>query len=296
MMKKPGFIAALDQSGGSTPGALKRYGGEELLSQCPTIESQMDAIHDFRIRVMTSDHFNSQKVVAAILFTDTLKRTVDGLPTAQYLWQQKGIVPFLKIDQGLEADNGGYQLMKPIDNLQELLELSIEHGVFGTKARSVINHGTSVGIELILAQQFELAQAIIQAGLTPIIEPEVSVACLNKAETEMYLAMALKKHLDKLAPGQDVILKLTIPEDPQAYEQLTRHPNVMRVVALSGGHSQKVATSLLQNCRNISASFSRALLEGLTANMKPPYFNATLGASIDEIYRASTNQSPAVAA
>ncbi|AIE74585.1 Fructose-bisphosphate aldolase class I [Synechocystis sp. PCC 6714] len=285
MKSHPGFIAALDQSGGSTPVALAHYGIEP---DTYSGEDEMFAlVHEMRTRIMTSPGFTGERILAAILFEDTMDREVEGQPTANYLWKQKQIVPILKVDKGLAEEKDGSQLMKPIPQLDELLIKARKKGIFGTKMRSFIKQANASGIEAIVNQQFELAQQIIAAGLVPIIEPEVDIHCPEKAQAETLLKAAILKHLDQLAEGQWVMLKLTLPEQDNFYTDCIERANVLRVVALSGGYSQAEANERL--CRNhgVIASFSRALTEGLTAQQNDAEFNATLDKSIEKIYQAS---------
>jgi fructose-bisphosphate aldolase class I len=285
MKSHPGFIAALDQSGGSTPGALAEYGIE------PDIYSgddQMFAlVHEMRTRIITSPGFTGDRILAAILFEDTMDREVEGEPTANYLWQEKQIVPILKVDKGLAEEKDGSQLMKPIPQLDSLLGKARKKGIFGTKMRSFIKQANTTGIEAIVDQQFELAQQIIAAGLVPIIEPEVDIHCPEKAQAEVLLKAAILKHLDQLPNGHWVMLKLTLPEQDNLYSDCIKHANVLRVVALSGGYSQAHANERLYRNHGIVASFSRALTEGLKAQQTDAEFNTTLDDSIEKIYQAS---------
>ncbi|MCX6403894.1 MAG: fructose bisphosphate aldolase [Actinobacteria bacterium] len=280
-----GFVAALDQSGGSTPKALKLYGLSEADYKN---ESEMfDLVHQMRTRIIKSPAFTSQKILAAILFEMTMNRTIDGIGTAEYLWKEKGIVPILKIDNGLLDEVDGVQLMKPIPELAQRLSDANSHGVFGTKMRSVIKSANPVGISNIVKQQFEFAQTILEAGLYPIIEPEVDIKAADKLECEKILKAELLKHLETLATDKLVMLKLTIPSEANFYQDLINHPKVLRVVALSGGYSRDEANSLLAKNNGLIASFSRALTEGLSAQQSDEEFNATLSRSIDDIYQAS---------
>jgi fructose-bisphosphate aldolase, class I len=278
-----GFIAALDQSGGSTPKALKAYGvGEDAY----TNETEMyDRIHEMRTRIMTSSAFD-QRVVGAILFENTMDREVEGTGTAAYLWK-KGIVPFLKIDKGLMAEANGVQLMKPMDGLDGLLARAREKGVFGTKERSVINRADPAGIQAIVDQQFEVARQVLAAGLVPILEPEVNIHAPDKREAEALLRDALMAGLDKLPADQVVMLKLTLPEEDGFYTPLVEHPRVLKVVALSGGYSRDEANEKLARNPGVIASFSRALSEGLSAGQSDDDFNATLDGAIASIHAAS---------
>lgn len=280
-----GFIAALDQSGGSTPKALSLYGVEP---QDYDGEAEMfSAMHAMRSRIILADDFTSEKVIGAILFERTMDGKVDGKPTARMLWEDRGVVPFLKIDKGLEDTAEDVQLMKPMPGLEALLARAAEKGIFGTKERSVIHEANEAGIEAIVAQQFEVARVVCAAGLVPIIEPEVNIRSETKAMAEEMLAKALMRHVAELAPEELVILKLTIPEEPGLYDALAGHDNVLRVVALSGGYSTDEACARLEKNGQMIASFSRALAEGLNVKMTDAEFNAALGDNIDKIYRAS---------
>lgn len=285
MKSHPGFIAALDQSGGSTPKALAHYGVKE---DAWSNDDEMFAIvHQMRSRIMTSPGFTGERILAAILFENTMDRDVEGRPTADYLWNVKHVVPILKVDKGLAAEQDGVQLMKPMPGLDELLAKANKKGIFGTKMRSVVKHANPSGIQQIASQQFELAQQIIAAGLVPIIEPEVDIHCPEKAEAEELLKAGILAHLNKLPEGQLVMLKLTLPEQDDFYTDCVRHPNVLRVVALSGGYSQAEANERLSRNHGVVASFSRALAEGLSAQQSDAEFNAMLDASIQKIYEAS---------
>ena len=285
MAKEAGFIAALDQSGGSTPKALRLYGVEE--SEYSGDDEMFAEIHKMRTRIITSPHFSSEKVLGAILFEKTMRGEVEGRPTAEALWGAKGVVPFLKIDKGLEDEAQGVQLMKPIPGLNDLLKEAVAHGIFGTKERSVIKHADRDGIEAIVTQQFELGLQVVDAGLVPILEPEVDIHSETKAEAEAMLRDAILSHLDTLEEGQDVMLKLTIPTAPGLYDALADHPRVVRVVALSGGYSTDEACERLSANPKMIASFSRALTEGLSKGQTDSEFNAALGENIDKIYAAS---------
>ena len=286
MRNGKGFIAALDQSGGSTPKALKLYGVEE--SAYKNDAEMFDLIHQMRTRIIKSPAFNDQKILGAILFEQTMDNKIDGKYTAEYLWEEKHILPFLKVDTGLEnLDENGVQLMKPISNLADLLKRANEHHVFGTKMRSVVKKASKVGIASIVAQQFEVAAQIIVAGLVPIIEPEVDINIPDKAEAEAILREEILKHLDKLPSTSNVMLKLTLPTVANFYEPLTKHPRVVRVVALSGGYSREKANEILAKNHGVIASFSRALSEGLSAQQSDAEFNKTLADSIEGIYEAS---------
>ncbi|KFE36319.1 fructose bisphosphate aldolase [Thioclava atlantica] len=280
-----GFIAALDQSGGSTPKALRLYGiGEDAYSN----ETEMfDLIHQMRTRIMKSPAFTGEKVVGAILFEQTMDRAVDGVPTATYLWETRGVVPFLKIDKGLEKEAHGVQLMKPIPGLDDLLARAAKAGIFGTKERSVISAANPGGIKMVVDQQFELGAQVLAHGLVPIIEPEVTISIADKAEAEEMLLAEIVSHLDAVPEGQQVMLKLTLPEQPNLYKPLVDHPKVLKVVALSGGYSRDEANAKLAQNTGIIASFSRALTEGLSAQQPDAAFDAMLAEAIDSIYAAS---------
>ncbi|HET8881760.1 MAG TPA: fructose bisphosphate aldolase [Solimonas sp.] len=283
--KGQGFIAALDQSGGSTPKALKLYGVEESAYNG---EAQMfDLVHAMRTRIVTSPAFTGQRVLGAILFEMTMDREFDGMPAADYLWQKKGVVPFLKIDKGLAAAADGVQLMKPNPGLDELLKRARAKGIFGTKMRSVIDEANPKGVDAVLDQQFEVGQQIFNAGLMPIIEPEVSIKSPDKAKIEELLVAGLLKRLDALPAGTSVMLKLTLPEVAGKFDALVRHPKVTRVVALSGGYSRADSNTILARNKGVIASFSRALTEGLTAQMPDAEFNKALDTAIEGIYQAS---------
>lgn len=280
-----GFIAALDQSGGSTPKALKLYGlNEDAWSN----EQEMyDVVHKMRTRLITSPAFTGDRVLGAILFENTMDRSIEGKPTPSYLWDVKKVVPFVKVDKGLADEKDGAQLMKPIGGLDELLKRAKSKNVFGTKMRSVIKQANKAGVDAVVKQQFEVAKQILAAGLVPIVEPEVDIKTPNKEEAEELLKAAMKKELDALKPDQKVMLKLTIPSKDNLYADLMKHPNVLRIVALSGGYSRDDANKRLARNNGMSASFSRALAEGLSAQQSDQEFNAALGASIDSIYQAS---------
>jgi fructose-bisphosphate aldolase class I len=280
-----GFIAALDQSGGSTPKALKLYGIQE--SAYSGDAQMMDLIHAMRTRIITSPSFNGNRVLAAILFENTMDREVLGRPTADYLWNVKKVVPILKVDKGLEAEANGVQLMKPMPELDALLARARAKGIFGTKMRSVIKQANPVGIQAIVDQQFTVGRQIIAAGLVPIIEPEVDIHCPDKAQAEELLKAALKARLDQLPEGQLVMLKLTIPSKDNLYADLITHPRVLKVVALSGGYSRAEANEKLARQKGMVASFSRALTEGLTAQQSDAEFDVALDAAIESIYQAS---------
>jgi len=285
IMSDGGFIAALDQSGGSTPKALALYGIDE---SAYSSDSEMFALmQQMRERIILSRDFTSEKILGAILFERTMRETIKGAPVAKVLWDDKGIVPFLKIDKGLEETANGVQLLKPIDGLSDTLEAAKGFGIFGTKERSVVHEANAEGIEAVVAQQFKLAADVCKAGLVPIIEPEVNINSETKAEAETLLAEALLRHLDQLDEGQEVMLKLTIPEEVDVYCACANHPKVLRVVALSGGYSTEVACTRLTKIPQMIASFSRALTQGLDASQSDAEFDAKLGANIDKIYRAS---------
>ena len=282
----PGFFAALDQSGGSTPKALAEYG---IARDRYSSEAEMfDLVHAMRTRVMTSPAFDGSRILGAILFEQTMERDVDGIPTAQYLWERKSVVPFLKVDKGLASEQDGVQLMKPIDTLDELLERARQHQIFGTKMRSVIHDADGAGITAIVEQQVDYAGQIMAAGLVPIIEPEVSIDSPHKEHAETLLRDALHKHIEALPQHAVVMLKLTIPTEPGLYAGLASDPRVLRALALSGGYSRDKACALLAKDPSLIASFSRALLEGLTASQTDEQFNAELDSSIAQIYQAST--------
>jgi fructose-bisphosphate aldolase class I len=282
---KPGFIAALDQSGGSTPKALRLYGIAE--SEYSGDAQMMDLIHAMRTRIITSPAFNGDRILAAIMFENTMDREIEGQPTAEYLWKAKHVVPILKVDKGLEAEANGVQLMKPMPGLDALLARAKAKGIFGTKMRSVIKQANAAGIQAIVDQQFAIGRQIIAAGLVPIIEPEVDIKCPDKAAAEDLLKAAIRKQLDALPEGEQVMLKLTIPSKDNLYADLITHPRVLKVVALSGGYSRAEANERLARQNGMVASFSRALTEGLTAQQSDAEFNAALDASIGTIYKAS---------
>jgi fructose-bisphosphate aldolase class I len=280
-----GFIAALDQSGGSTPKALKLYGVDE--SEYSGEAEMFDMVHAMRSRIMQSPAFTGDKVIGAILFEMTMDREVGGKPTSLYLWEEKGIVPFLKIDKGLDAEANGVQLMKPIPGLDDLLARAAKLKVFGTKERSVINAANAQGIKAIVDQQFEIGEQVIKAGLMPILEPEVTITIADKAEAEAILRDEILKHLDAMDDSKQVMLKLSLPSEPNFYKPLVDHPRVLKVVALSGGYSRDEANALLSKNTGIIASFSRALSEGLNAKQSDAEFDATLQAAVDSIHAAS---------
>ena len=286
MSQKAGFIAALDQSGGSTPKALRQYGIEE--GAWSTDEEMYSLIHDMRARIIKSPAFSGEKVIGAILFERTMDGAIDGIATAEYLWTRRSVVPFLKVDKGLEAGRDGVQLMKPITGLEALLERAVAKGIFGTKMRSVIDAANPVGIAAIVAQQFDVARQILSHGLMPIIEPEVTITIADKAEAEDILRAEILKHLDALPASQQVMLKLTLPEKANFYKPLVDHPRVMRVVALSGGYSREEACRRLGENTGIIASFSRALTEGLSAKQSDADFDNALGHTVDAVCEASS--------
>ncbi len=280
-----GFIAALDQSGGSTPKALRLYGIAE--SEYSGEEQMFDLMHAMRSRIVTSPAFTGERVLGAILFEMTMDRQIEGMGSAEYLWQVKQVVPFLKVDKGLADEADGVQLMKPMPQLDALCERAVAAGVFGTKMRSVILHANAAGIEAIVAQQFEVGQQILGHGLVPIIEPEVDINSATKAEAEALLQQSILAHLDALGDDQHVMLKLTLPEQDDFYLPLVQHPKVLKVVALSGGYSRDDANAKLARNHGIIASFSRALTEGLTAQMTDAEFEAALDGAIASIAAAS---------
>ena len=286
----PGFFAALDQSGGSTPKALEHYGIAE--DRYRSEAEMFDLVHAMRTRVLTSPAFDGSRVLAAILFEQTMERDVDGMPTARYLWERKNVVPFLKIDKGLAAEQDSVRLMKPIDTLDEVLGRARQHRIFGTKMRSVINDADHAGIAAIVDQQFDYADRIRAAGLVPIIEPEVSIASPHKEQAESLLLDAIAKHVETLPEDAAVMFKLTIPTQPGLYAGLAADPRVLRVLALSGGYSRDEACALLARDPSLIASFSRALLEGLTESQTDEEFNAQLDSSIEQIYQASVVKQP----
>ena len=280
-----GFIAALDQSGGSTPKALKLYGVSE--SAWTDEKGMYDVVHAMRSRIITSPAFSGKRLIGAILFENTMDREIEGRPTPTYLWDVKGVVPFLKVDKGLADEKDGVQLMKPNPGLDALLKKAKGKAVFGTKMRSVIKEANPAGIDAVVKQQFEVGKQIIAAGLVPIIEPEVDIKTPNKDKAEELLKQAIRRELNALKPDEKVMLKLTIPDKDNLYGDLIRHKNVLRVVALSGGYSREEANKRLARNNGMTASFSRALAEGLTAQQSDKEFNAALDASVESIYRAS---------
>ena len=282
---QPGFIAALDQSGGSTPKALGLYGiGDDAWS---SDDEMYDVVHQMRTRIMTSPAFGGDRILGAILFENTMDREVDGQATADYLWNVKNVVPFLKVDKGLEAEADGVQLMKPMPDLDALLERAKTKNVFGTKMRSVIKHANADGIAANVNQQFEIGRRIVAAGFVPIIEPEIDIHCPDKAEAESIMKAAIMDHLNSLGDGDVVMLKLTLPEEDNLFRDCIEHANVARVVALSGGYSREEANARLARQNGMVASFSRALSEGLKAQQSEEEFNAMLDGSIQSIFDAS---------
>lgn len=281
----PGFIAALDQSGGSTPKALLQYGVEE--TEYDGDAQMFDLVHQMRTRIMTSPAFDGDKVLGAILFEQTMDREVEGHGTPAYLWNDRQVVPFLKVDKGLADESDGAQLMKPIPGLDDLLARAREKGVFGTKMRSVVKTADAAGVKAVVDQQFAVGHQILETGLVPIIEPEVDIHSPSKAAAEELLRSALIEHANGLSEGQEVMLKLTLPEEPNFYSELIAHDRILRVVALSGGYERDDANRRLAENNGMIASFSRALAEGLSAKQSDDEFNATLGQSIDAIYAAS---------
>lgn len=280
-----GFIAALDQSGGSTPKALKAYGIQE--NEYSSEAQMFDLVHAMRTRIIKGESFNSENILGAILFEQTMDREIDGIPTADFLWEKKGVLPFLKVDKGLADVQNGVQLMKPIPNLDELLKKALSKNIFGTKMRSVIKEANPDGIKAIVDQQFEIGIQIAKTGLVPIIEPEVDINSPQKAECEALLKKELEEHLNNLPDDLPVMFKLSIPSKENLYEEFTRHPKVLRVVALSGGYSRDEANVLLAKNKGIIASFSRALAEGLSAKQSDAEFNKALSTSVKSIYDAS---------
>jgi fructose-bisphosphate aldolase class I len=292
MKTHPGFIAALDQSGGSTPGALRLYGVKE---SAWSNEAEMFAlVHQMRKRIITSPSFNGERIIGAILFEDTMERDIESLPTADYLWNVKQVVPFLKVDQGLAAEQDGVQLMKAMPALAELLTKAKAKSIFGTKMRSLIKRADQAGINSIVNQQFEVAEQILAAGLLPIVEPEVDVHSIEKAKSERLLKAAILEKLNQLTADEFVMLKLTLPEQDDLYLDLIRHPKVVRVVALSGGYSQEDADDRLRKDHGMVASFSRALVEGLSAQQSDAEFNSVLEKSIQNIFDASNTKQPTI--
>jgi fructose-bisphosphate aldolase class I len=283
-----GFIAALDQSGGSTPKALKLYGVEE--SEYSGEAAMFDLIHQMRSRLIKSKVFTGERIVGAILFEMTMERQIDGIGSAEYLWNKKKIVPFLKIDNGLAAESNDVQVMKPIPELSSRIAAANKHSVFGTKMRSVINLANAAGIEAVVAQQFEIGKEVIAGGLIPIIEPEVNIKSEQKGQAEEILKTSLINHLNQLNEHQTVMLKLSLPTKPNLYQDLVNHPRVLKVVALSGGYSRDEANRMLAQNNGVIASFSRALTEGLSAKQSDDQFDALLDSTIQSIFDASVNK------
>jgi fructose-bisphosphate aldolase class I len=286
MAQKPGFIAALDQSGGSTPGALKAYGIPETAYHSE--EEMYRLVHEMRVRIITAPSFTGDKVIGAILFERTMDGQAEGIPVPTYLWEKRGVVPFLKVDQGLEAEADGVRLMKPMPGLEALLARAVKLGIYGTKMRSVIAHASPTGIAAIVKQQFEIAEQIMAHGLVPILEPEVSIDSPDKAEAEKLLVAELQKGIAALPAARRIMLKITIPTVPDLYAELMEDPRMVRVVALSGGYERDDACRKLAQNHGLIASFSRALIENLRHQMSDSEFDAALAADIAEIYRAST--------
>jgi fructose-bisphosphate aldolase class I len=285
MKTQPGFVAALDQSGGSTPHALALYGIKDHAWKDD--DEMFDLVHQMRTRVITSPSFTGERILGAILFEDTMSRDIEGQPTADYLWNVKRIVPFLKVDKGLQLEKDGVQLLKPMPELAALLDKGKTKHVFGTKMRSVIQRANRAGIKNIVHQQFEVAGRIIDTGLVPIVEPEIDIHCPQKAGAEALLKEAILEKVNGLPAGQQVMLKLTLPERADFYAECVRHPKVVRVLALSGGYTQEEADARLRINHGVVASFSRALMEGLSVHQSDAEFNATLAVSIQRIYEAS---------
>ena len=285
MRTADGFIAALDQSGGSTPKALRLYGVPE--SAYSGDDQMFEKIHEMRTRIITSPAFGGDRILGAILFENTMERQVDGCGTAEFLWNEKGVVPFLKVDKGLAAEENGAQVMKAIPNLDDLCARATAHGVFGTKMRSVIKNANPEGVNAVVDQQFTIGRQILGHGLVPIIEPEVDIHSPTKAATEGLLKARILHHLDQLGPDQMVMLKLTLPEQDDLYRDCIEHRNILRVVALSGGYSREEANARLARQHGMIASFSRALTEGLSAQQSAEEFDATLDAAIQSIFDAS---------
>ncbi len=286
MRNQPGFIAALDQSGGSTPKALMLYGHAE--GDWKNEDEMFALVHNMRTRVITSPAFDGKRILGAILFEGTMDRAIEGRPSADYLWNVKQVVPILKIDKGLATAADGVQLMKPMPDLDSLLKRAKENGIFGTKMRSVIKEANPAGVSAIVKQQFEYARKIIAAGFVPIVEPEVDIHCKDKLQAEKLMKAGILQELNALAANQDVILKLTLPSEDNFFQDLIHHPRVVRVVALSGGYDRDKANGILARNKDMVASFSRALLEGLFVHQNDAEFNQTLDKSIESIFRAST--------
>ena len=285
MRSGQGFVAALDQSGGSTPKALAAYGiTKDMYS---SDEEMFDLVHSMRTRIISDPAFTSERILAAILFEQTMDRTIEGLYTGDYLWEKKGIVPILKVDKGLAEEAQGVQLMKPITDLDSKLDRAIERKIFGTKMRSVIKSADPEGIKANVEQQFEYGKKIFAAGLVPILEPEIDIKSPDKAESENLMKAEILKHLDDLSESETIMLKLSLPDKDGFFNELIEHPRVMRVVALSGGYSREDAVKLLKRNPGLIASFSRALVEGLNVDRSEEEFNAMLSRSVEEIYKAS---------
>ena len=280
-----GFIAALDQSGGSTPKALRLYGIEE--SEYSSDEEMFNLVHEMRTRIITSAPFSGERVLGAILFENTLDREIEGMSTAHYLWQKKRVIPFLKVDKGLQEESDGVQLMKPMPELDALLAKAVAQDVFGTKMRSVVKLANQQGIKAVVEQQFEVGKQILAAGLVPIIEPEVDIHSPQKAEAEALLKLEILTQLNLLSEGQEVMLKLTLPDQANFYKELVDNPRVLKVVALSGGYTRNDANAKLSENQGMIASFSRALTEGTSAKQSKEEFEALLDTAIDGIYTAS---------
>ncbi|AFT94274.1 Fructose-bisphosphate aldolase class 1 [Alteromonas macleodii] len=280
-----GFIAALDQSGGSTPKALRLYGIEE--SEYSSDEEMFNLVHEMRTRIITSTPFSGERVLGAILFENTLDREIEGMSSAHFLWQKKRVIPFLKVDKGLAEESNGVQVMKPMPGLDALLAKAVAQDVFGTKMRSVVKLANHQGIKDVVAQQFEVGKQILAAGLVPIIEPEVDIHSPQKAEAEALLKLEILTQLNLLNEGQEVMLKLTLPTEANFYKELVDHPRVLKVVALSGGYSREEANAKLAENQGMIASFSRALTEGVSAQQTQEEFEATLDTAIEGIYQAS---------
>jgi fructose-bisphosphate aldolase, class I len=286
MKTEPGFVAALDQSGGSTPKALAAYGIKE--GTWSNEEEMLAIVHEMRARIITSAAFDGKRILGAILFENTMDREIKGRPTADYLWNVKRVVPILKVDKGLAEEKNGVRLMKPMPELSALLKKAKAKGIFGTKMRSVVNQADAAGIKEIVNQQFEVGAQILAAGLVPILEPEVDIHCREKAKAETLLKAAILEKLDKLPTGQLVSLKLTLPEQDDFYFDFVKHPKVVRVLALSGGYSRDEANRRLRRHHGVVASFSRALLEGLLAQQSDAEFNTLLDTTIRTVFEAST--------
>ena len=282
---QPGFIAALDQSGGSTPKALHAYGIKE--GAWSNDEEMFALVHQMRARIITSPPFNGDRILGAILFEGTMDGNIGGQPAADYLWNMKRIVPFLKVDKGISEEKDDVQLLKPMPKLAALLDKANANRIFGTKIRSFIKQANAAGVKAVVSQQFEVAAQILSAGLVPIVEPEVDIHCPEKAKAETLLRVAILEQLNKLSPGQLVMLKITLPEEADLYQDCIKHPNVLKVVALSGGYSLKEGNERLRRNHGVIASFSRALLDGLTIQQSPEEFDAVLDAAMQSIYEAS---------